>query len=385
MSNYTIRNIPKSDRITKLIDHLFATKPQIECERAVLLTESYKETEHLPVILRRSRAFRHILENITITIRPDELIVGSATKMPRSCQTFPEFSYEWLEEEFDTIETRAADPFIISNETKEKLRAANQYWKGKTSSDLATALMDERTLTAIEHNIFTPGNYFYNGIGHVTVKYSDVLSNGYRGIINRAKEELNNCSIGDEDYAEKSAFLEAVIESCEAAITYAKRYAKLALEEAEKCTDKQRKLELLLIAQNCSTVLENGAKSFYEACQSFWFVQMLIQIESSGHSISPGRFDQYMYPYYKKDLDNSSLTPEFAQELIDCLWVKLNDLSKARDAASAAGFAGYSMFQNLIVGGQSAPGVDATNDATTAFIIDSYLERNPSGFNDEGR
>ncbi len=368
MSNYTIRNIPKSDRITKLIDHLFATKPQIECERAVLLTESYKETEHLPMILRRSRAFRHILENIPIAIRPDELIVGSATKMPRSCQTFPEFSYEWLEEEFDTIETRAADPFIISNETKEKLKAANQYWKGKTSSDLATALMDERTLTAIEHNIFTPGNYFYNGIGHVTVKYSDVLSIGYRGIIERAKAELNKRNISDEDYTEKSAFLEAVIESCEAAITYAKRYAKLALEEAEKCTDKQRKLELLLIAQNCSTVPENGAKTFYEACQSFWFVQMLIQTESSGHSISPGRFDQYMYPYYKKDLDNGSLTPEFAQELIDCLWVKLNDLSKARDAASAAGFAGYSMFQNLIVGGQAAPGVDATNDLSFMCI-----------------
>lgn len=368
MSNYTIRNIPKSDRITKLIDHLFATKPQIECERAVLLTESYKETEHLPMILRRSRAFRHILENIPITIRPDELIVGSATKMPRSCQTFPEFSFEWLEEEFDTIETRAADPFIISNETKERLSTANQYWKGKTSSDLATALMDQRTLTAIEHNIFTPGNYFYNGIGHVTVKYSDVLSIGYRGIIERAKTELNNRSISDEDYTEKSAFLEAVIESCEAAITYAKRYAKLALEEAEKCTDKQRKLELLLIAQNCSTVPENGAKTFYEACQSFWFVQMLIQTESSGHSVSPGRFDQYMYPYYKKDLDNGSLTPEFAQELIDCLWVKLNDLSKARDAASAAGFAGYSMFQNLIVGGQSAPGVDATNDLSFMCI-----------------
>ncbi len=368
MSNYTIRNISKSDRITKLIDHLFATKPQVECERAVLLTESYKETEHLPMILRRSRAFRHILENIPITIRPDELIVGSATKMPRSCQTFPEFSFEWLEEEFDTIETRAADPFVISNETKEKLSMANQYWKGKTSSDLATALMDQRTLTAIEHNIFTPGNYFYNGIGHVTVKYGEVLSIGYRGIINRAKAELNNCNVGDENYAEKSAFLEAVIESCEAAITYAKRYAKLALEEAEKCTDKQRKLELLLIAQNCSTVPENGAKNFYEACQSFWFVQMLIQIESSGHSISPGRFDQYMYPYYKKDLDNGTLTPEFAQELVDCLWVKLNDLSKARDAASAAGFAGYSMFQNLIVGGQSAPGVDATNDLSFMCI-----------------
>lgn len=368
MSKYTIRNAPKTDRITRLVDHLFEKMPQVESERAVLLTESYKETENLPIIKRRSKAFRHILENISIVIRPDELVVGSATKAPRSCQTFPEFSYEWLESEFDTIEKRTADPFYISDETKRALSSVNQYWKGKTTSELATSLMNPRTLVAMEHNMFTPGNYFYNGIGHVTVKYDEVLAVGFRGIIERAKNELESCNVGDENYAEKSTFLEAVIESCEAVIAYAKRYARLALEEAEKCTDEKRKLELLLIAHNCAAVPENGANSFYEACQSFWFVQMLLQTESSGHSISPGRFDQYMYPYYKKDLDSGALTPEFAQELIDCIWVKLNDLNKARDAASAEGFAGYSLFQNLIVGGQSAPGVDATNDLSFMCI-----------------
>ena len=372
MSNYTIRDIPKTDRITRLVDHLFATKPQVESDRAVLLTESYKETENLPIIKRRSKAFRHILENIPVTIRPDELIVGSSTVMPRSCQTFPEFSYEWLEEEFDTIATRSADPFNISEETKRNLSSANKYWKGKTTSELATSLMDKRTLTAMEHNIFTPGNYFYNGIGHVTVKYGEVLAIGFSGIIEKAKKELNKCGLGDDDFAEKTAFLESVIESCEAAIFFAKRYARLAMEEASKCTNETRKKELMLIARNCSTVPEYGATSFYEACQSFWFVQLLIQIESSGHSISPGRFDQYMYPYYKKDLDKGTLTPEFAQELIDCVWVKLNDLSKARDLASAEGFAGYSMFQNLIVGGQSAPGVDATNDLSFMCIDASH-------------
>jgi len=368
MNQYTIRDIPKTERITKLVEHLFATTPQIESERAVLLTESYKASENLPIILRRAKAFRHILENLPIVIRPDELIVGSATKAPRSCQTFPEYSYEWLEAEFETIEKRAADPFRISEETKQQLAASNKYWKGKTTSDLATALMDERTLTAMEHNIFTPGNYFYNGIGHVTVKYGEVLKIGFRGIINKAKSELAKSDPGDANHAEKVAFLQAVIESCEAVITYAKRYARLALEEAEKCNNEKRKLELLLIAHNCAHVPENGATNFYEACQSFWFVQLLIQTESSGHSISPGRFDQYMYPYYKNDLDNGTLSPEFAQELIDCIWIKLNDMSKARDADSAAGFAGYSMFQNLIVGGQSAPGVDATNDLSFMCI-----------------
>lgn len=368
MSEYTIRNIPKTERITRLVNNLFEKMPQVESERAVLLTEAYKETENLPIILRRSKAFRHILENIPIVIRPDELIVGSATKAPRSCQTFPEFSFEWLESEFDTIEKRTADPFYISDETKHELSSVNRYWKGKTTSELATALMSPGTLAAIEHNIFTPGNYFYNGIGHVTVKYDEVLAVGFRGIIEHAENELRLCKVGDENYAEKSTFLEAVVESCEAAISYARRYARLALDEAEECTDEKRKSELLLIAHNCASVPENGAKSFYEACQSFWFVQMLLQTESSGHSISPGRFDQYMYPYYKKDLENGSLTPEFAQELIDCIWVKLNDLNKARDAASAEGFAGYSLFQNLIVGGQSAPGVDATNDLSFMCI-----------------
>ena len=156
--------------------------------------------------------------------------------------------------------------------------------------------------------------------------------------------------------------------SCDAAVTYARRYAKLALEEAEKCTDPVRKMELLVIAQNCANVPEKGANGFYEACQSFWFVQQLLQIESSGHSISPGRFDQYMYPYYKKDLDSGKITRAQAQELMDCIWVKLNDLNKCRDAASAEGFAGYSLFQNLIAGGQNAEGIDVTNDLSFMSI-----------------
>ncbi len=371
MSEYTVKNIPKSDRITKLVDHLFEKMPQVESDRAVLLTESYKNTEALPIIKRRSKAFRHVLENIPIVIRPDELIVGSAAKQPRSCQTFPEYSYSWLESEFDTVATRSADPFIITDENKKALSEAYRYWTGKTTSEYATSLMDSRTLLAMEHNIFTPGNYFYNGVGHVTVKYDEVLAIGFRGIIERAEKTLADCKLSDVDYNQKTTFLEAVIESCEAVITYAKRYAHLALEEANKCTDETRKLELLKIAQNCATVPENGAKTFYEACQSFWFVQLLLQVESSGHSISPGRFDQYMYPYYKNDLDNGSIKPEFAQELIDCIWVKLNDLNKIRDAASAEGFAGYSLFQNLIVGGQSAPGVDATNDLSFMCITAS--------------
>ena len=368
---FNTTDIPKSSRIPKLVEALYAHMPVIESARAKLITESYKATEGQPTITRRAEAFAHILRNIPIIIRDNELIVGSSTIAPRGCQTFPEFSYQWLEDELDTVETRSADPFYIAEETKQELREVHKYWKGKTSSELATSYMAPEAIKAIEHNIFTPGNYFYNGVGHVTVKYEEVLAIGYKGIIDKAQAELDRCQVGDGNYVKKSHFLKAVILSCQAVIEYAERYAELASQMAAECTDPVRKQELLQISQNCSRVPANGATSFYEACQSFWFVQQLLQVESSGHSISPGRFDQYMYPYYKADLDKGIITRESAQELLDCIWVKLNDLNKVRDAASAEGFAGYSLFQNLIVGGQDKDGNDVTNDLSVMCILAS--------------
>ena len=368
MEKFQTSDIPKSPRIQKLVDALYEHMPVIESARAKLITESYKETEGEPIITRRAKAFAHILHNIPIIIRDNELIVGSSTIAPRGCQTFPEFSYEWLEAELDTVATRTADPFEIAEETKAELKEADKYWKGKTTSELVTSYMAPEAIKAIEHNIFTPGNYFYNGVGHVTVKYWEVLETGFEGIMEKAQKELDGCSVGDGNYARKSHFLEAVILSCKAVIDYAGRYAKLAQEMAAQTSDPIRKQELFVIAENCSRVPAKGAQNFYEACQSFWFVQQLLQMESSGHSISPGRFDQYMYPYYKKDMEAGTITREFAQELMDCIWVKLNDLNKCRDAASAEGFAGYSLFQNLIAGGQNKEGEDVTNDLSVMCI-----------------
>ena len=371
MAKYYSDVIAMKDRIGRLKDNLYKKMPEIESSRAKLITESYKMTEGEPIVTRRAKAFLHILQNIPIIIRDEELIVGSTTLAPRGCQTYPEFSYEWLESEFDTVATRKADPFYISEEAKKEIAEADKYWKGKTTSELATAYMAPEAIRAIDHNMFTPGNYFYNGVGHVTVHYDWVLAVGFKGIAAKAKKALDALNFGDAEYARRSHFLNAVIMSCEAAIIYAKRYAALAREMAAKESNSRRKAELLRIADNCENVPENGARDFWEACQSFWFVQQLLQIESSGHSISPGRFDQYMYPYYCKDIESGKITREFAQELIDCIWIKLNDLNKCRDAASAEGFAGYSLFQNLIVGGQNAEGVDVTNDLSFMCITAS--------------
>ena len=355
--------LQKSPRIPRMVAHLYEKMPEIEPYRAELVTESYRATEALPLVRRRSAAFRHILENMPIVIRPEELIVGVNSVAPRGCQTFPEYSFEWLEAELDTVATREADPFYVSEQTKARLRAVHPFWKGKTTSELAAANMDPLALDVfLHHGVFTVGNYFYNGVGHLCVDYARVLREGYRGIAAEAKSRLDGLCPGMPDYANHRNFLLAVIESAEAVMAYAARYSRLASEMAAREKDPHRRAELEEIARTCAHVPAEGARSFREACQSFWFVQQLLQMESSGHSISPGRFDQYMYPYYEADRAAGRITREQAQELLDCIWVKLNDLNKVRDADSAKGFAGYGLFQNLIVGGQTTDGRDATND-----------------------
>ncbi len=254
MGKYYDGDVEKRPRIQKLIDDLYDHMPEIEADRAVILTESYKETEDEPIILRRAKAFQAICKKLPITIRPGELIVGSNSRVARGCQVFPEYSFSWVEDEFDTFSTRTADPFHISEEAKQQLHEVYKYWKGKTTSDLATSFMTDETLLAMKHNIFTPGNYFYNGIGHFTVKYWEVLEIGYEGIMRKAEAELASHTVGEADYAERSAFLKAVIISCQAAIHYAGRYAVLAREEAAGCQDPVRKQELLAIAANCDRV-----------------------------------------------------------------------------------------------------------------------------------
>ena len=369
MEKFHIADIPKTDRITHLVDNLYAKMPVIESARAKLVTESYKETEDEPIITRRAKAFAHILHNIPIIIRDEELIVGSSTLAPRGCQTFPEYSFQWLEDELDTVATRTADPFYISEETKADLREVHKYWKGKTTSELATSYMAPEAILAIDHNIFTPGNYFYNGVGHVTVKYEEVLAIGYEGIIAKAQKELDESNVGDGDYAKKSRFLEAVILSCQAVIDYAHRYAELAEQMAYQCQDPTRKQELLQIASNCTRVPEKGARNFYEACQSFWFVQQLIQMESSGHSISPGRFDQYMYPFYKADLEAGRITEDEAQELLECLWVKFNNQpAPPKVGITLKESSTYTDFANINTGGITEDGKDGVNEVSYMIL-----------------
>ena len=355
-------------RVQILKEEILSAQPCIEAERALIITESYKETENQPIILRRARAVEKILKEIPIAIREPELIVGTLTKHPRSAQVFPEFSNKWLIDEFDRIGKRTSDSYTVTEEVKSQLLEAFKYWDGKTVNELAASYMPEETKEAMNANAFTVGNYFFNGLGHYVVDYAKVLRLGFRGII----DEVEKCREASDktapDYIKKSQFWEAVTITCEAAIDYADRYAELAKQMAEKAENEERKAELLKISEICHKVPAEPASTFYEALQSFWFTQVILSLESNGHAMSPGRFDQYMYPYLKADLDEKRLNQDEAQELLQCLWVKFNDISKIRDEVTTLAFSGYGMFQNLIIGGQTPDGRDATNDLTYMCI-----------------
>ncbi|NRT36781.1 formate C-acetyltransferase [Clostridium beijerinckii] len=350
-----------TERVERLKRMIVDAIPYVESERAVLVTESYKETEGLSPILRRAKAVEKIFNNLPITIREDELVVGAITKNPRSTEICPEFSYDWVAKEFDTMGTRIADPFQIPKETAAELSEAFKYWEGKTTSALADSYMSQEAKDCMANGVFTVGNYFYGGVGHICVDYGKILRKGFKGIIAEVIEAMSKMDKKDPDYIKKQQFYNAVVISYSAAINFAHRYAQKARDMAAIELNPTRKAELLQIAANCERVPENGATNFYEACQSFWFIQIMVQIESNGHSISPGRFDQYMYPYLKED---KNISKEFAQELVDCIWIKLNDINKTRDEISAQAFAGYAVFQNLCVGGQNEEGLDATNEVS---------------------
>lgn len=350
--------VKPSERILRLKDEIFSAKPVIEVDRARLITESFKETENEPILIRKAKALKNILENLPIIIRPGELIVGSMTVNPRSSQVFPEFSNKWLEQEFDTLASRTSDAFYISEESKKELKEIFKYWEGKTVSELATSYMSEETKKAMKSDVFTVSNYHYNGLGHLSVDYKKILEKGFNGIIEEVKLKINEVDENAAENVKKIAFWNSIIISLEASKKFVHRYAELARGMAEIENDSIRKGELLQISEVCETIAEEPAKTFQEACQLFWFTQIIISLESNGHAISPSRFDQYMYPYFKND----TLSEEEKREILHCLWIKFNDPNKVRDAVTTKAFSGYSMFQNLIVGGQTKEGKDATNE-----------------------
>ena len=259
------------------------------------------------------------------------------------------------------MHNRACDPFYVSEEAKKTLRETGKYWKGKTLSEYAWSLMSQECRDCQDNAVFNAGNYMFAGVGHSVVFYEKVLKIGFGGIIEEVLEAMDVLDRREPESIKKERFYEALIITYTAAINHAHRYAKKAEEMAQKEVNPVRKAELQQIAQNCYNVPEKGATTFWEAVQSFWFVHYLLHVETNGHSYSPGPFDRFMNQFYVND---PGITREFAQELLDCLFVKFNDANKVRDDISAQAFAGYQLFELLALGGTDEEGNDLTNDVS---------------------
>jgi pyruvate formate-lyase/glycerol dehydratase family glycyl radical enzyme len=359
---------PNTARTKVLKETLLATTPKICPERARLYTESWKQTEGEPSVIRRAKALKNVLEGMSIFIRPGELIVGNHASEVRAAPLFPEFAVQFILDELDgkphRFDDRPGDRFIVSEETEKELRGIAEWWQGKTVTDYKYNLYTGEVKTAayevgaIDLTPYGEGG----GSGHFIPGYPKVLNRGFIAIIAEAEEKLGGLKMWEPGSLDRRDFLKATIITMKAAINFANRFAKLARAMAHEEVDIKRKSELVKIAENCEWVPANPARAFWEAMQSLWFLHLIVQIESNGHSMSYGRFDQYMYPFYRKDIEEGRLTPREAVELIECLWIKTAEINKLRSWAATRVLMGYILFQNLTLGGQRQDGRSAIND-----------------------
>lgn len=345
-------------RTEKLKNRLlqFDRSREIYMERALLYKEAYEKTEGEPVIIRRAKAVENILSKMEITIFDDELIVGGRSPKPRMGVVSPEMDVEWFYEELDTISTRPQDRFEITEQ--DKLIFKNElypYWKERTLKDKVKELLPKEVSEALPRKVFKL-NQTDKGQGHIIPGYERVLKIGLGGLVKEVEKRLSGVSDSGED------FYKAALITLKAVQNFILRYADLALELSRKADSLERRRELEEIAEICRKVSTEPPDTFHEALQLFWLLNVVFQVESNASSISPGRFDQYMYPFYERDIRSGRLTQEKALELLESLWIKFNEVVALRSAESAKHFAGFPIGYNIVVGGVDEEGRDATNE-----------------------
>lgn len=353
-------------RMNEFRENVLNKKPYICAERALLATESYKENRNQPVVIKRAMMLKNILEKMSIYIEDETLIVGNQASANRNAPIFPEYTLEFVLNELDLFEKRDGDVFYITEETKEDLRSIASFWENNNLRSKGGAMLPEEVSVYMETGFFGMEGKLNSGDAHLAVDYKTVLKQGLVGYEKRVlklKSELDLCVAENID---KYHFYRAVLIVIDAVKTYAERFSKLAAEMAEKA-EGQRKEELLEISRICAKVPYEPAETFREAIQSTWFIQLILQIESNGHSLSYGRFDQYLYPYYKHDKDLGLITDDEVVELLDNLWIKTLTINKVRSQSHTFSSAGSPMYQNVTIGGQTVDKKDATNELS--FLV----------------
>lgn len=342
-------------------------KPYIDAERAMLVTKAYQENQNLPRVLLRAVMLKEILANMTIYLEDKTLLAGNQASKNCNAPIFPEYTMEFVLKELDLFEKRDGDVFYIEEKTKADLRSIAPFWHNNNLRARGEALLPEEVSVFMETGVFGMEGKLNAGDAHLAVNYEKVLKGGLKAYEERVIELQSKLDFTDPESVDKNSFYRAVLIVIEAVKNFAERYSVLAKEMAEKESDPQRKAELLEISEITSHVPYYGARSFKEAVQSVWFIQLILQIESNGHSLSYGRFDQYMYPYYINDLKNGVIKQAEALELLTCLWIKTLTINKVRSQAHTLSSAGSPMYQNVTIGGQTTDKKDAVNELS--FLV----------------
>ena len=356
-----------TERMKEFREEVLDEKPYIDAQRAILATLAYKENLNQPRVMVRAKMLEKVLDNMSIYIEDKSLLAGNQATKNRNAPIFPEYTMEFVMNELNQFEKRDGDVFYITEKTKEQLREIAPFWQNNNLRARGEALLPEEVRVFMETGVFGMEGKLNAGDAHLAVNYERILKDGLRGYEKRVKEYKATLDLTDPESIDKYCFYNAVLIVLEAVRNFANRYSVLAKDLAEKELNQERKIELLEISRICSKVPYEPAETFQEAVQSVWFIQLILQIESNGHSLSYGRFDQYMYPYYDRDIKNGTIKESEALELLTCLWIKTLTINKVRSQAHTLSSAGSPMYQNVTIAGQTIDKKDAVNDLS--FLV----------------
>ena len=356
-----------TERMKEFREEVLDEKPYIDAQRAILATLAYKENLNQPRVMVRAKTLEKVLDHMSIYIEDKSLLAGNQATKNRNAPIFPEYTMEFVMNELDQFEKRDGDIFYITEKTKEQLREIAPFWQNNNLRARGEALLPEEVRVFMETGVFGMEGKLNAGDAHLAVNYERILKDGLRGYEKRVKEYKATLDLTDPESIDKYCFYNAVLIVLEAVRNFANRYSVLAKDLAEKELNQERKNELLEISRICSKVPYEPAETFKEAVQSVWFIQLILQIESNGHSLSYGRFDQYMYPYYDRDIKNGTIKESEALELLTCLWIKTLTINKVRSQAHTLSSAGSPMYQNVTIAGQTIDKKDAVNDLS--FLV----------------
>jgi len=355
-------------RLQALKDNYLEQVPSITTYRARAITKIAKENPGMPKIVLRAKCFRYCCETAPLVIQDHELIVGAPNGKPRAGAFSPDIAWRWMEDEIDTIGSRPQDPFYISDEDKKIMREELfPFWKGKSVDEYCEDQYREAGVWELSGESFVSDCSYHalNGGGDSNPGYDVILmKKGMIDIQNEAKAHLEELDYENPEDIEKIYFYKSIIDTTEGVMIYARRMANYAAELAAKETNPKRKAELLKISEVNRKVPAHKPDTFWEAIQAVWTIESLLVVEENQTGMSIGRVDQYMYPYFKADLEEGRMNEFQAFELAGCMLIKMSEMMWITSEGGSKFFAGYQPFVNMCVGGVTRQGRDATNELT---------------------